>query len=293
MIAGETEALPSLLRGIGYETLALHPGYRWFYNRQNVYRNLGFTTAIFEDAFAREAYRDTYISEAATYDMLLSLLDTHFQERTSPLFAFCLTIQNHAAYQDRFLPEGVQTFTPTVPMDDTQRNILSNYFAGIAEADAELARLAAYLDALEEPAIVVYFGDHIPALSDAIYDLLIPGAQAEEGSLEQATRLYTVPYLIWPNAAAREAGVLALDAGDKESALMSSNYLGAYLLELLGMEGLSPFFRFAGEVRKEFPVLMENIAYQPDGSTSLAATEAARGMLQWYRYWAYQRATSN
>ena len=36
------EAMPRLLKNIGYDTLAIHPGYGWFYNRTNVYKNKGF-----------------------------------------------------------------------------------------------------------------------------------------------------------------------------------------------------------------------------------------------------------
>ncbi|MCL1795755.1 MAG: sulfatase-like hydrolase/transferase, partial [Clostridia bacterium] len=41
LVTGPTEAIPSLLAKAGYASFALHPGYRWFYNRQNVYSSLG------------------------------------------------------------------------------------------------------------------------------------------------------------------------------------------------------------------------------------------------------------
>lgn len=287
MLAGPIEAMPSLLQSLGYHTLALHPGYPWFYNRQNVYPMIGFDEAVFEDAFAPEAYLDTFISEEATFDMLLSLLDTHFETSPqTPLFAFCLTIQNHAAYEDRYLPSGVNTFTPTVPMTETEQNILSNYFAGVLDADAALQRLADRLDDLAEPALIVYFGDHLPSMDETIYDKLIPGADAPDGSAEKETRLHAVPFMIWGNAAAREMSLLDNPADLPEDSVISSHYLGAYVLELLGFDQYAPYMSYVNALRAEYPILMEHFAFDLQGN--LAQTET--GALGDFRRWVYYRA---
>lgn len=291
MLTGPTEAMPGLLGGIGYRSIALHPGYGWFYNRQNIYPYLGFDEAVFEDAFPREAYLDTFISEEATYDMLLSMLDAHFATSGDPLFAWCLTIQNHAAYYNRYLPEGTYNFTPTVPMSAEERNTLSNYFAGVADADRELLRLAEYLEALQEPAIIVCFGDHLPSLDEALYDVLIPGSGAKEGSFLAQTCLHTVPFIIWPNTAAREqTDILARmeQAVMPENGVISSNYLGAYVMELLGYEGLSPYFDYVNELRTVLPVVQEKHAYDMQGQE--AAGQALAGAKQ-LRRWAYYLQT--
>lgn len=281
-IAGPFESLPSLLGGIGYDTFALHPGYRWFYNRQNVYRYLGFEEAVFEDAFAREAYLDTFISEEATYDMLLAMIDQRLAAApASPFFGFCVTIQNHAAYTDRYLPEGTVLFENTAGLTDLQVNELSNYFKGTIDADNQLARLSAYLDAQPEPFVLVCFGDHLPAIDEALYSLLIPGAKDPDGSFRKQTREYTVPFIIWQNAAAKAAGILP--AARPEEMTMSSNFLGAYLLSLLGLDSLSPYWAYTNEVRADYPVLLEAMAFTPDGAA--APVSAASD----YLHWAYDR----
>lgn len=293
LIASPIEAFPSLLKDLGYESYALHPGYRWFYNRQNVYRYLGFDHMVFEDSFAREAYRDTYISEEATFDMLLEMMDAHFSENPGvPIFTFCLTIQNHAAYYNRFLPDGTVNFNANVTLSDEETNILSNYFAGITDADEQLARLAAYLEALDEPAILIYFGDHLPALDSEIYDLLIPGADAEDGSFEKETRLNRIPFIIWLNTAAREQAIIDERAESvvmPENMTISSNYLGAYVMEILGYGDISPFFSFANTVREQFPVLMDSFSFTPDGIEAAQAGDADLGALTFYKSWVYYR----
>ncbi|MDL2317632.1 LTA synthase family protein [Eubacteriales bacterium OttesenSCG-928-A19] len=292
MLSGPTTAMPSMLSTLGYETLALHPGYAWFYNRQNVYPYLGFDQSVFEDAFEPEAYRDTYISEAATFDMLLELLREHERASSAPLMTFCLTIQNHAAYQDRFLPEGTQTFTPTVPMDDRTRNILSNYFAGISEADDELERLTSYLDTLDTSYVLVYFGDHLPSLDESLYDTLIAGEDAPEGSFLHATRLYTIPFIVWQNEAAGKSGILDMASAREalpENGVISSQYLGAYVLEQLGLDGLSPYWRYLNGLRRTYPVVMEKIAFTPDGEAVAIEDDE---QLRFLRDWVYHGTDS-
>lgn len=290
-IAGPTQALPSLLETIGYDSFALHPGYPWFYNRQNVYKDLGFAESVFEDSFPREAYEGVYISETATFDQLLAMIEERAtRPDPTPFFGFCLTIQNHAAYVDRFLPAGTVTFATDLALTDEETNILSNYFAGIADADAQLARLTNYLDSLDEPYILVYYGDHLPSLEENLYELLIPGADAEEGSLLAETRLYAVPFIIWENAAAKEITGIAETAKGlimPENMTISSSFLGAYLLELLGLDCLSPFMMYANEVRASVPVMMESFSYDIHGKPIQDADDDAQALLRDYRRWMY------
>lgn len=286
LVVRPVEALPSLLSREGYAAIALHPGFRWFYNRQNAYRYIGFDDAVFEDAFPREAYMDTYISEEATFDKLIEMIDAHIGENPGvPLFSFCVTIQNHGGYYDRYLAEGTVNFDSAVALTEQETNILSNYFAGVADADAQLGRLTDYLETLSEPVLLVYFGDHLPSFSMALYNRVIPGADAEDGSFEQETRLYRVPFLVWQNQTAKETTQISARAQAlfmPEDRTISSNYLGAYVLELIGMGRASPYFAYANEMRAKYPVVMETFSFSAGG---VADTQA----LSLFRDWAYYR----
>lgn len=288
MLVGPIEAMPSLLGGVGYTSFALHPGYPWFYNRQNVYPYLGFDEAIFEDAFPKEAYKDTFITEQATMDMFLGLLDE--KKTDAPMLAFCLTIQNHAPYADRFLPAGTDAFTSNLSLTDAERNTLSNYFAAMADADDHLMRLAAYLEAQDEPYILVYWGDHLPAFDEALYDKILPADELAEGSCAYETRCYKTPFLIWQNSAARELTPWDENAtsGMPQDMTISSNYLGAYLMELLGLDSLSSYWSFANEVRRDAPIVMESVAFGPDGEV---IEDAADTLVRTFRHWVYSLPT--
>lgn len=286
----QTEALPSVLGQLGYETFALHPGYAWFYNRQNVYPLLGFDEMVFEDAFTQADHLDYYMRESATFDMLLSMLDERLtDDELSPVFGFCVTIQNHGPYSGRFLEEGTEAgvFRADASLSDDEIVELANYFAAIQDADAQIGRLAAYLEALDEPAVLVCFGDHLPVLSSRLYDLLAPGMDAEDGSLAREIALNRVPFIVWQNSAARAERVLPDDAQAllPDGGVISSNFLGAYVLELLGLDGHSAFFSYVNDVRGQYPVLKESISFTAEGEPVTA--EALPETLLRYRQWVH------
>ena len=284
LLTRPTEALPSILGKIGYRSFALHPGYRWFYNRQNVYPALGFSEAVFEDAFPEDAYLDIYIGEEAAFDKLLEMIDA-YEEPDSPFFAFCLTIQNHAAYEDRFLPEGTVNFHTNIPLDEKEENILSNYFAGLTDADEQLKRLADTLNGREEPFLLIYFGDHLPSLPQALYDRLIQGADAPKNSLEKETRLYQTPFILWQNDAAKANDLLTGRKRTDTGLMMSSNYFGAYLLEVLGFEGVSSFFDYTNRLRPSLPVLLERFCFLADGEGMENPPQPLLDQLTLYKAW--------
>lgn len=282
LLVRPTEALPSILREIGYRSFALHPGYQWFYNRQNVYPNIGFSEAVFENDFPADAYLDLYISEKATYDKLIEMLTAYLAE-PEPVFAFCLTIQNHAGYEDRFLPPGTVNFQANIPLSAKEENILSNYFKGITDADEQLKRLMEFLNEREEPFVLVYFGDHLPSLPQELYSRVLPGTDAQN-AMEKDTILYSSPFLIWQNDAAKAYEPLD-NAKNDTGLLMSSNYFGAYLLDTLGFQGISAYFDYANELRQSLPVLMEQQCFTTDGESVTDLPPTLLDKLTLYKAW--------
>ncbi|WP_282434452.1 sulfatase-like hydrolase/transferase [Desulfosporosinus acididurans] len=51
------EALPSILHRQGYATSAIHTYDNWFYNRNNVYKEMGFDKFISKEFFDRPEYK--------------------------------------------------------------------------------------------------------------------------------------------------------------------------------------------------------------------------------------------
>lgn len=288
------DALPRRLGKIGYDTLFLHPGYAWFYNRQNVYPYLGFETCYFlEDSFdlAKQGYGG-YINETAAMDKIIETLDTHIKEKDTPLFSFTVTIQNHGPYEKKYgsLPEN---FATDVPLSDTERDLLTQYFKGVSDGDEQLGRLWDYAAASDDPIVLVYFGDHLPGFSNGMdfFDLLDYPIDAN-GTPQEQLAVYETPYLIWQNDSAKalcDIRQRVQTTALPENGLISSQFLGAMLTELLGMEGLSPLFDANNALRKELPVCTNSVYVDKNGNYRTEISEAQQKTIDTLKGWQYYK----
>ena len=295
MINYDFESMASILNSLGYRSEFMHSGFGWFYNRQNVYRHLGFQRLVFIDEFVDVKWKSGYISEYATINRVMEMFAEHRETYPNvPYFHFCVTIQNHGPYVDKYLFGDyvtAPTFTTDLPLSEIDINALSNYFHGVQDADIELRRLVEYLRVLPEPVVLVYFSDHLPALHMRIYDTLFPEVY-EHGSFEDLTQLYRVPFLIWFNDAARDLYNITHPTeliDTEETLLFSSAFLGAFVMETLGFTNISPFWDFNAELRRVFPVMTETRSFAPCGTPSIGKSDEQRAPLFLYRDWSYFR----
>lgn len=256
------DAMPLILDNIGYDSIAIHPGYSWFYNRINVYNYFGFDKTLFlEDSFDSVTQnKGMYINETATIDTIISEFENHIATSDNPLFSFCVTIQNHGPYEEKYLFDG-RNFNSDIEMTDQQISILGNYFEGLKDADRELGRLTDYFRESDEPVIVVYFGDHLPGFSNGmeIFELLDYDISLD-GTKEEYLNTYKTPFLIWQNDSAKELIDLKQASENinlPEDMTISSNFLGTYLMNLLNFDYLSPLWKFSNGLMEHIPIITE------------------------------------
>jgi len=280
------DAMPHMLNGLGYRSIAMHPGFGWFYNRQNVYRFLGFEHFYCESYFDWQTQnKGGYISEEATIDKLFEIWHRHLAEYPGvPLFNFTVTIQNHGPYHEMY---GTRTnFATSLEFDASEMDQMSNYFHGLRDADMQLQRLVEYFENSDEPVVLVYFSDHLPGLSAGINAQFFPDVY-EHGSFGSFARLHTVPFIIWQNSAAKEITPIAINreaAWMPQDMTIGANFLGAYLLELLEFGGVSALMDYANVLRTQFPIILEEMAVCHCGTASLFWTAEA---LYVYRDWQF------
>jgi hypothetical protein len=272
----------------GYETSFYHPGDNWFYNRENVYRWFGAEETLFVGDMEAPEYKGRWVTD----DYAAGLIEKAFEEAEAPLFHFTTTIQNHMSYTaDKYGPD--YDFPPTgIPgLSEEAETLLSVYVEGVRDADAMLGRLWKYFDDQEEPVVLVYFGDHLPYLGNDMlaYKELGLDVAAPDGE-QQDPFSYKTPYVIWANGAAAET--LDWDRAVESLALpesISASFLGAAVLELTGRRTESPWFFFLSELRRELPVVQNNLCQLFDGSVTGELTQDQRELLQQWRKWSYYK----
>jgi len=161
------------------------------------------------------------------------------------------------------------------------------------DADKAIGTLLKELDTIEEPVVVVYFGDHLPGFSNGMdffeildYDIDI------EGTTEQRLAIYETPYFIWQNESAKNSTKI-LENKQKialpKPNIISSHYLGAMTMELLGLEGLSPFYDYVNNMRKELPVVTEGAYLQGNGKYKEEITQGESIKIDYLAGWQYYK----
>lgn len=254
------------MKAMGYRTVATHPASGENWRRNTVYPQMGFDETYFiEDYDNCEMIRGLYASDKDVYDKILERLAA--ADGDAPLFMFAVTVQNHGGYESGELRVG-----EGLPIHETAlgNEGLNQFLSLMYESDKALRSFMQAVDALDEPVVVVTFGDHYPALDEEVYDAL---RGRESVSLKEAQTLYATPYVVHAN--------YAIDYQEFED-YMSVNYLGANLLRATGL-AMSPFYEFLLAMQETVPAVNTNGYMDAEGWHEYSETDTeAHGWLKVY-----------
>lgn len=166
------KVVPSMVRVLhahGYETVAIHGNDPSFWNRTSAFKAIGFDRFVSRSAFPADAANDgQYMADSAMTDEILHQL----QDKGPPQFLFAISIEAHGPYDTIPADPAARDAIP-VPEGVTGEDKLElqNYLYHIGHADAELGRLAAALAKRQRPTLLLFYGDHLPALTNTFNKL--------------------------------------------------------------------------------------------------------------------------
>ena len=163
------------------------------------------------------------------------------RDKDKPFFLFNVTMQNHGSYDAAYpnFEEGVQITDMDGDYPWTER-----YLSLIQATDIAFEELISYFrDDVDEPTIIVMFGDHIPSVEQEFYDELY-GMSTNALSVDDAMERYRTPFVIWAN----------YDIPEKNVGTISANYLSTLVLETAGVQ-LSDYERYLASLSAEVPVI--------------------------------------
>ena len=247
-IKHDTPTLVSSLEAQGYQSAAMHPYLAKGWDRDKVYVWFGFDERVFSEDFPKSAERiRSYISDRAMFEMIEKLYEK--RDAGKPFFLFGVTMQNHGGYTGHY-----ENFPQDVFVEGLESNPqLSQYLSLIRETDFAFGEMLRYFENVDEPTIIVMFGDHQPGefVTAPLYSnagLAYP----PEGDAQYDK--YIVPLIIWAN----------YDIEERDDLLLSPNYLSALICETAGLE-LTPYQRFLCDLQKKYPVLTANFFIDADG----------------------------
>lgn len=263
-------SLAALARSQGYGTTAFHPYKSSGWNRPIAYANLGFDGQIYDEDVQVPHMIRQYISDATDYQTVMEVTD-RANAQGDGAFVFNVTMQNHSGYN-----QGWRNLDRTIQLSDALRaadGTAEQYFALMRESDKALEQLITHYSQVEEPTMIVFFGDHQPPLKNDFYEVLY-GKKLSQRTTQEVLQQYAVPFFIWTN----------YDSPEREDIVLSPNFLGALTAQVAGLP-TTGYMSFLQELYQQLPVITPVGLIAADG-TVYEEGALPQALSQWL--WEYE-----
>ena len=246
-----TCSMVSTLKDQGYYSVAMHPypGENW--NRVECYQNMGFDAFLDQEFYEGSQELRNYVSDEADYQKLIQVVEAK-ENPEDKLFIFNVTMQNHGGYEgtyDNFEQEVWLTgeYEGKYPKTD-------QYLSLMKRSDQAFQYLVEYFSRIDEPTMIVMFGDHQPSVEDEFYDD-IAGMPSSEITVQEHLMWYETPFIIWTNYS-----MPSEDMGRLGAVYLSSEVLWRANLEM------TPYNRFLLAMKEDLPVVHFLGCYDREGT---------------------------
>ena len=229
------ESIANDLKSLGYSTHAMHNHTATFYDRHIVYSHLGFDSFTPAEMMNGLTYNPLgwERDEVLTGEIISALDSTEGKD-----FVFAVTVQGHGKYPEEFpdrddsypdyeVDERGDDFIRVWDSADPENDQISDqksaktkklaeysyYVNQLRETDDFIGELIAELEERGDPVVVVFYGDHLPALPIT--------AEEIDGTL------FDTDYAVWTNTDLFDGK----KGGDFEAYMLSS-----YILSVCGID---------------------------------------------------------
>ncbi len=231
-------SLVSTLKSQGFTTYAMHPYFKIGYNRPAAYQKLGFDEFFsIENYFGgAETVRD-YVSDKGQYNSIIQLVNE--KEEGEKLFLFNITMQNHGGYNGVAIDHDVSL----LGYEGEDKAIIEEYLTLIKISDSALEHLISYFSQSDQKTIIVFFGDHQPALGDEFLEYCY-GKSLDDLDFTEQQLSYMTQYFIWAN----------YDIPEQTGMTLGTNYLGSYMLSLTGLKSTG-YNQFIMQQMEQIPAM--------------------------------------
>lgn len=199
----------------GYTAHAIHNHEGNFYDRHKVFPNLGFDTfTSLENMTDTKKNPRNWCKDSSLISPILDAL----KSTDGKDLIYTISVQPHGKYPSQSVYEEMLAGeSPKIEVSGNEENPenpgFTYYVNQLSEVDTFLGSLILELNALDEPTILVFYGDHLPSFSVQKYWNL------KEGNC------YQTDYMIWNNC-----GIDFSDAKD-----LSTFQLASYVFSKVGI----------------------------------------------------------
>ena len=253
-------SLPQYLKSEGYQTLAIHGYYATYWSRNVAYPHLGIDEFLAAEDFVNPDTRRGFISDDAMVDRIIEEYKTR-SASDAPLFIHAVTMQNHTTYSaDRYNADELVKIVSDPGFSAETRSQLQDFATGVYETDAALGKLVDYLRTVDEPTILVFWGDHFNPVGEN-YELYTKTGWIEPGQTNSPA-LHGTDLLIWSN----------YDATSIDLGTIGAYNISPVMMDLYGLD--KPlYFSYLSQQLPLMRARTRGVTVEPDGTYSETMTD--------------------
>lgn len=202
------ESAATAFKSFGYGAHAIHNHSGNFYSRAKVFNNIGFDTFVCKEFMNFDTTPNGWAKDEVLLEHINDCLDSTEQQD----FVFTITVQGHGSYPEKKLIKEPHLYAWGT--ESAEKNNQWTYYANqVYEMDIFAQNLVDMMDKRGEPAVVVFYGDHLPTLGLAEADM-------------KSESLFNTNYVIWDNIGLK-----------KEDGTIPTYQIMAEVMDRIGLHG--------------------------------------------------------
>lgn len=258
----DVPSLVSYFNDLGYTTSGMHLGKSTNWNRASAYKKLQFQETYFLDNYDEDEIETLHghPSDAADYKILEEIFESHEGNQ----YIFNVTYQNHGGFDNTDDLEQTVDLSAYGSYDKAE-----NYLSLIKISDEAYKSLIAYFSEVDEPTMIIMYGDHQPSLGSASDNLFFPDAGDSDEAMMQE---YITPFIIWCN----------YDIEEEYYEKLSANYMQSLILHTGNFEKTA-YQQYLWELKDRYPVITLYGCYDSEGNFYSSVYDIADEWIENYR----------
>ncbi|MBR4283427.1 MAG: sulfatase-like hydrolase/transferase [Anaerotignum sp.] len=175
------ESAATAFKSFGYGAHAIHNHSGNFYSRAKVFNNTGFETFVCKEFMNFDMTPNGWAKDEVLLEHINDCLDSTEQQD----FVFTITVQGHGSYPEKKVIDEPHLYAWGT--ESAKKNNQWTYYSNqVREMDIFAQNLVDMMDQRGEPAVVVFYGDHLPTLGLTEDDM-------------KSESLFNTNYVIWDN----------------------------------------------------------------------------------------------
>ena len=173
-------SIPNILKSKGYYTFSMHANTGDFWNRNTMYKTLGYDDFYSKDSYIIDETIGLGLSDKSFFNQSVDKIKKIKEEKEEPYYGLLIMLSNHTPFNDLELTESFDTSISvdmgnyTIKRNYLENTVMNNYLRSVHYADSAIGEFIEKLDEekLLEDTVIVIYGDHDARLSFNEFNLL-------------------------------------------------------------------------------------------------------------------------